>query len=79
MGHSGHCGVPIPRLLERAEVVAHFRLTTGYDFLEVYLHCLRLAVDFAYPLCGHATDNIVSQYWKTRRKIVKMPSTGVDK
>ncbi|GFV59179.1 uncharacterized protein TNCV_2339201 [Trichonephila clavipes] len=29
---------PIPRHLERAEAVARFRLTTGHDFLEVYLH-----------------------------------------
>ncbi|GFV28060.1 uncharacterized protein TNCV_187361 [Trichonephila clavipes] len=29
---------PIPRHLERAEGVVRFRLTTGHDFLEVYLH-----------------------------------------
>ncbi|GFX42790.1 reverse transcriptase [Trichonephila clavipes] len=28
----------IPRYLERAETVARFRLTTGHDFLGVYLH-----------------------------------------
>ncbi|GFT39220.1 reverse transcriptase [Trichonephila clavipes] len=45
---------PIPRYVERAEVVAHFRLTTGHDFLGVYLHCLSVAANEACPLCGHA-------------------------
>ncbi|GFT53207.1 uncharacterized protein TNCV_4233061 [Trichonephila clavipes] len=31
-------GGPIPRHLERAEAVVHFRLTTGHDFLGVFLH-----------------------------------------
>ncbi|GFW68648.1 reverse transcriptase [Trichonephila clavipes] len=44
----------IPRHLERAEVVACFRLTTTYDFLGVYLNWVDLAVNEAYPLCGHA-------------------------
>ncbi|GFX78292.1 uncharacterized protein TNCV_5136391 [Trichonephila clavipes] len=34
---------PIPRHLERAEVIAHFHLTTEHDFLGVYLHWLGLA------------------------------------
>ncbi|GFX40605.1 hypothetical protein TNCV_2373891 [Trichonephila clavipes] len=33
MGNSGHCGSP-PRHLERAEAVAHCRLTTGHGFWE---------------------------------------------
>ncbi|GFV52230.1 hypothetical protein TNCV_3778021 [Trichonephila clavipes] len=33
----------IPRHLERTDAVARFRLTTGQDFLEVYLHLLDLA------------------------------------
>ncbi|GFT21887.1 uncharacterized protein TNCV_3179831 [Trichonephila clavipes] len=45
---------PIPRHLERAEAVACFRLTTGHDFLGVYLHWLGVAANEAYPLCGHA-------------------------
>ncbi|GFU22575.1 ATP-dependent DNA helicase [Trichonephila clavipes] len=44
----------IPRNLERAEVVALFHLTTGHDFLGVYLHCFGLAADETCPLCGHA-------------------------
>ncbi|GFV54220.1 reverse transcriptase [Trichonephila clavipes] len=44
----------IPRHLERAKAVAHFRLTTGHDFLGVYLHWLDLAADEACPLCDHA-------------------------
>ncbi|GFV49427.1 uncharacterized protein TNCV_1635011 [Trichonephila clavipes] len=31
---------PILRHLERTEAVAYFHLTTGHDFLEVYLHWL---------------------------------------
>ncbi|GFW42646.1 reverse transcriptase [Trichonephila clavipes] len=45
---------PIPRHLERAEAVARFRLTTGHDFLGVYLHWLGVAANEACPLCGHA-------------------------
>ena len=45
---------PIPRHLERAEAVARFRLTTGHDFLGVYLHWLGLAADEVCPLGGHA-------------------------
>ncbi|GFU69625.1 reverse transcriptase [Trichonephila clavipes] len=45
---------PIPRHLERAETVARFRVTTGRDFLGVYLHWLDIAANEAFPLCGHA-------------------------
>ncbi|GFV89228.1 reverse transcriptase [Trichonephila clavipes] len=45
---------PIPRHLERAEAVARFRLTTGHDFLGVYLYWLGVAANEACPLCGHA-------------------------
>ncbi|GFT81190.1 reverse transcriptase [Trichonephila clavipes] len=41
-------------LLEKAEAVAPFRLTTGHDFLGVYLHWLGLAAVEACPLCGYA-------------------------
>ncbi|GFV36675.1 reverse transcriptase [Trichonephila clavipes] len=85
---------PIPRNLERAEAVAHFRLTTGHDFLEVYIHWLGHAANEDGPVCSHArmdgnhllqctgldeypTDDIVSQYWKARRQMVKKPSMGV--
>ncbi|GFS87676.1 reverse transcriptase [Trichonephila clavipes] len=54
---------PISRHLERAETVACFHLTTGYDFLGVYLHWLRVAVNEDSPLCGHArmADNHLPQ------------------
>ncbi|GFV57729.1 reverse transcriptase [Trichonephila clavipes] len=45
---------PIPRHLERAETVAHFRLTTVHDFLGVYFHWLGVAANEACPICGHA-------------------------
>ncbi|GFU48868.1 reverse transcriptase [Trichonephila clavipes] len=45
---------PIPKHLERVEAVALFRLTTGHDFLGVYLHSLGMAANEAYLLCGHA-------------------------
>ncbi|GFU56064.1 reverse transcriptase [Trichonephila clavipes] len=45
---------PIPRNLKRAEPVARIRLTTGHDFLRVYLHWLGVAANVACPLCGHA-------------------------
>ncbi|GFS65553.1 reverse transcriptase [Trichonephila clavipes] len=45
---------PIPRHLEKVKAVARFRLTTGHDFLGVYLYWIDLAVDEACPLCGHA-------------------------
>ncbi|GFW31416.1 reverse transcriptase [Trichonephila clavipes] len=78
---------PIPKPLERAESVAHFRLTTGHGFLGVYLHWLGVACS----LCGHArmegehllrctghpTDDIVSGYWEARRQMVKKSSTSV--
>ncbi|GFX67638.1 uncharacterized protein TNCV_3933801 [Trichonephila clavipes] len=48
---------PIPRHLERTEAVGRYRLTTGHDFLGVYLHWLNLAVDDAFLLCGHAWMN----------------------
>ncbi|GFV36739.1 reverse transcriptase [Trichonephila clavipes] len=44
---------PIPRPPKRAEAVAHFRLTTGHDLLEVYLHWLDVAADESCPLLGH--------------------------
>ncbi|GFT13722.1 reverse transcriptase [Trichonephila clavipes] len=77
------------RHLERSEAVVPFRLTTGHDFLGVYLHWLSLAADASCPFCGNARmdgdhllqctglDDIVSQYWKARRQMVKKPSTGV--
>ncbi|GFX61596.1 hypothetical protein TNCV_5110831 [Trichonephila clavipes] len=48
MGNSAYCG---------SNPEAHgarFRLTTGHDFLGVYLHWLGLAVNEACPLCGPA-------------------------
>ncbi|GFU49897.1 reverse transcriptase [Trichonephila clavipes] len=45
---------PIPRYLKRAEAVARFRLTSGHDFLGVYLHWLGVAANEVCPLCGHA-------------------------
>ncbi|GFW52931.1 uncharacterized protein TNCV_2395101 [Trichonephila clavipes] len=45
---------PILRHLERVKTVALFRLTTGHDFLGVYLHWLGLAADDACPLFGLA-------------------------
>ncbi|GFU41698.1 reverse transcriptase [Trichonephila clavipes] len=48
----------IPRHpLNRAEVVARFRLITGHDFLGVYQHLFGLASDEACPFCGHAKMN----------------------
>ncbi|GFT24886.1 reverse transcriptase [Trichonephila clavipes] len=44
----------IPRHLGRVKAVAHFLLTTGHDFLGVYLHWLGLAANETCPLCGHA-------------------------
>ncbi|GFS81336.1 uncharacterized protein TNCV_1225211 [Trichonephila clavipes] len=41
---------PIPRHLERDDGVARFRLTTGHDFLGVYLHWLGPDADEACPL-----------------------------
>ncbi|GFV92913.1 reverse transcriptase [Trichonephila clavipes] len=45
---------PIPRHLERAEAVCSFLVTTGLDFLGVYLHWLGMAANEACPICGHA-------------------------
>ncbi|GFU70935.1 reverse transcriptase [Trichonephila clavipes] len=45
---------PIPRHLGIPEAVVRFCLTTGHDFLGVYLHWLGVAVNEAWPLCGHA-------------------------
>ncbi|GFX23874.1 reverse transcriptase [Trichonephila clavipes] len=42
-----------PRHLERPKAVVHFCLTTGHDFLGVYLHWLGLDADEACLLCGH--------------------------
>ncbi|GFT68955.1 reverse transcriptase [Trichonephila clavipes] len=44
---------PIPRHLERAEAVARFHLTTGQDFLGVYLHWLGVDANEACPFSGH--------------------------
>ncbi|GFW98887.1 reverse transcriptase [Trichonephila clavipes] len=44
----------IPKHMERAEAVDRFRLTTGHEFLGVYLHWLGLAANEACPICGHA-------------------------
>ncbi|GFV16898.1 reverse transcriptase [Trichonephila clavipes] len=42
---------PIPRHLERAEAIGHFRLTTGHYFWEyVYLHWLGVAANETCPL-----------------------------
>ncbi|GFV38070.1 reverse transcriptase [Trichonephila clavipes] len=78
---------PIPRHLETAEAVVRFRLTTGHDFLGVYLHWLGVAANEACPLtCSNALDSmntrlidIVRRYWEARRQMVKKPSTGVEK
>ncbi|GFT79958.1 reverse transcriptase [Trichonephila clavipes] len=52
--HSSKTSSDGAKHLERAEVVAYFRLTTRHDLLGVYLHWLGLAADEACPLCGHA-------------------------
>ncbi|GFW52781.1 reverse transcriptase [Trichonephila clavipes] len=44
---------PILRHLERAEAVSRFRLTTGHDFLGVFLHWLDVAAKETCPICGH--------------------------
>ncbi|GFS83607.1 reverse transcriptase [Trichonephila clavipes] len=50
---TGHCAGPIPKHLERAKAVAHFRLSTGHDFLGVYLHRLGVAANEACPLYSY--------------------------
>ncbi|GFV12794.1 reverse transcriptase [Trichonephila clavipes] len=45
---------PIPRHLERAKAVAHFRLTIGHGILGAYLHWLGVAVNEVCQLCYHA-------------------------
>ncbi|GFT82346.1 reverse transcriptase [Trichonephila clavipes] len=45
---------PIPRHPEKAEAVARFRLTTGHNFLGVYLQWLGVAANEVCVLCGHA-------------------------
>ncbi|GFT63762.1 uncharacterized protein TNCV_423801 [Trichonephila clavipes] len=41
--------VPFPRHLDGAKAVAHFRLTAGDDFLEIYLHWLSVAATTLRP------------------------------
>ncbi|GFW84267.1 reverse transcriptase [Trichonephila clavipes] len=53
MGNPGHCG-SYPEATGESRDCCRFRLTTGHDFLGVYLHWLGLAVDETYPLYGHA-------------------------
>ncbi|GFX49769.1 reverse transcriptase [Trichonephila clavipes] len=43
----------ISRHLEGVEAVARFRLTTGHDFLGVYLHWLGVAASEVCPFGGH--------------------------
>ncbi|GFX00207.1 hypothetical protein TNCV_296961 [Trichonephila clavipes] len=45
---------PIPKHLERAEAVARFFLTTGYDFLGVYLNRLGEAANEAASGTAHS-------------------------
>ncbi|GFW23547.1 hypothetical protein TNCV_3806441 [Trichonephila clavipes] len=54
---------PIPRHLEKAEAVARFCLTTGHDFLGVYLHWLGVAAKrLAYGNdLGHVRTTMASQ------------------
>ncbi|GFV54102.1 uncharacterized protein TNCV_5119371 [Trichonephila clavipes] len=53
------CGVVVMRggtssgVLHRAEAVALFHLTTGHDFLGVYLHWFGLAAEEAFPVCRY--------------------------
>jgi len=84
---------PIPRDLERAEAVAHFRLTTGHDYLQAYLHQIGLAGDDICPLCNlgrmdgdHLSvcsaltfpiEDTTGRYWEARRLMVEEPRTGV--
>ncbi|GFU95546.1 reverse transcriptase [Trichonephila clavipes] len=84
---------PIPRHPERVVVVASFRLTTGHDFLEVYLHWLGMAANDTCSHCGHARmdgDHLpqctglseypadgISRYWEAGRQMVKKQSTGI--
>ncbi|GFX46254.1 hypothetical protein TNCV_1371961 [Trichonephila clavipes] len=49
LGNSGHCG-PKP---ETPGESRGFCLTTGHDFLGVYLHWLGVAANEACPICGH--------------------------
>ncbi|GFT80730.1 uncharacterized protein TNCV_1539721 [Trichonephila clavipes] len=41
---------PIPRHLDRAKAVVHFRLTSGHDLWRVNLHWLGLAADKSCPV-----------------------------
>ncbi|GFX64601.1 reverse transcriptase [Trichonephila clavipes] len=45
---------PIPKHLERGEAFAQFCLTTGPDFLEVYLHWLGVVANVASPIFSPA-------------------------
>ncbi|GFT19430.1 reverse transcriptase [Trichonephila clavipes] len=74
----------IPRYLERAE--AHFRLTTGHYFLEVYLHWLltrhahsarRDSDHCSDELDEHPTDDVVNRYFDSQRQMAKKSSTWV--
>ncbi|GFV59268.1 hypothetical protein TNCV_2340091 [Trichonephila clavipes] len=50
-GHSHHTGwATLKKHLETAEAVARYRLITGHDFLEVYLHRIGLATNETCPL-----------------------------
>ncbi|GFU07437.1 reverse transcriptase [Trichonephila clavipes] len=44
----------IPRHLERSEAVVLFRITTGHNFLGVYLHWLGMAANETCPHCSRA-------------------------
>ncbi|GFV46942.1 uncharacterized protein TNCV_3033391 [Trichonephila clavipes] len=62
---------PITRHLERTESIACFRLTTGHDFLGVYLHWLGVAANEACPseampewmgsTCSKALDSMITR------------------
>ncbi|GFU34347.1 mariner Mos1 transposase [Trichonephila clavipes] len=43
----------VPRHLDRAEAVAHFRLTTRHDFWGIYHLWLGVAANEVCPLCSH--------------------------
>ncbi|GFU15776.1 uncharacterized protein TNCV_2367451 [Trichonephila clavipes] len=71
---------PIPRHLERAEAVARLHLTTGHDFLGVYLHWLGVAANETCPsaampewmaiICSNVLD------WTNTRLMTASVDTG---
>ncbi|GFV13966.1 insulin-like peptide receptor [Trichonephila clavipes] len=69
--------------LAKAEAVARFRLTTGHDFLGVYLtRPARMDGDHLLQCTGldkYPTDDVVNWYWEAWRQMAKKPSTWLCK